>query len=307
MLKFSLKQLEIFVTVAELNSFTNAAKALYLTQSTVSAHISGLESALNTRLFSRDARRSVTLTAQGQRLYPAAKRILSDCRELTSLVENRHEELPLLLGASTVPGQYLLPELLASFLRRRPDCRYLLRRGDSQQIHELLRAGSVRIGFVGARLDPARLRYTPILEDRLVMVTPNTPYYQQKKRAGVFGCDLLGEPTVAREEGSGTDSAVAAYMRRRGFPASKLRIVARVDNPETIKSMAAHGAGVSVLSALAVRQEVEGGRLLAFEMDPAGLRRHIYAAVRQDETFAELESQFLRFCRSFFGRSSDIE
>ena len=164
MLKFSLKQLEIFVTVAELNSFTNAAKALYLTQSTVSAHISGLESALNTRLFSRDARRSVTLTAQGQRLYPAAKRILSDCRELTSLVENRHEELPLLLGASTVPGQYLLPELLASFLRRRPDCRYLLRRGDSQQIHELLRAGSVRIGFVGARLDPARLRYTPILE-----------------------------------------------------------------------------------------------------------------------------------------------
>lgn len=307
MLKFSLKQLEVFVAVAELNSFTGAAKELYLTQSTVSAHISGLEDALKTRLFTRDTRRSVQLTPQGQRLYPAAKRILSDCRELDSLVENRHEDLPLLLGASTLPGQYLLPALLASFLRRCPDSRYLLKRGDSQQIHALLRSGSVRIGFVGAQLDPARLRYFPLLEDRLVMVTPNTPYYREKAKQGVYGRDLLDEPTIAREEGSGTDSTVAAYMRRMEHDVSRLKIVARVDNPETIKSMAAHGAGVSVLSALAVRGEVEQGRLLAFEMDPAGLRRQIYAAVKKDETYTDLEQRFLRFCRGFFKIQSDIE
>ena len=300
MIKYNLKQLEIFVAVAELNSFTKASCALYMTQSTVSAHISSLETALQVRLFFRDTKRNVQLTPQGKKLYPAAKRVLSACGELSAIAQNDQEELPLLLGASTVPGQYLLPDLLSAFLRRHAACRYLLKRGDSQQIHDLLGTGSVRVGFVGTMLDPAGLEYIPIAEDHLVMVTANDSYYQAKQRRGAFGCDLLGEPLIAREEGSGTDRTLAAYMRRRNAPASQLKTVARIDNPETIKSMVAHGAGVSVLSALAVREEVADGKLLAFEMDAEGLRRKFYIAVKKNEIYTELEQQFLRFCRTFF-------
>ena len=307
MMKFSLKQLEIFVSVAELNSFTRAAEELYLTQSTVSAHISSLENALGVPLFSRGTRRSVQLTPQGQRLYPAAKRVLSDCRALDQLAANGGEDLPLLLGASTVPAQYVLPEMLAAFLRQHDGCRYSLRRGDSLQIHEFLSAGTVRIGFVGTALDPAGLQYDAVAEDRLVMVTANNRYYQEKKRGGVCGCELLGEPTVAREEGSGTDRTVVSYMRSRGFPESRLKIVARIDNPETIKSMVACGAGVSVLSAMAVRAEVQAGKLLSFEMDEAGLRRTIYMASRKNEAYSELEQQFMRSCRRYSGMKSPIE
>ena len=174
MAEFSLKQLEIFVAVAELNSFTRAAKELYLTQSTVSAHISSLESALGARLISRDTRRQVHLTTEGQKLYPAAKRVLADCRELKALLQGDATALPLSLGASTVPAQYVLPELLSAFLKQHADCRYLLKRGDSTQIHELLQSGEIRIGFVGAAQNQDSLCYVPVAADRLVMVTENS-------------------------------------------------------------------------------------------------------------------------------------
>lgn len=298
-----MNQLEIFVTVAERKSFTQAAGELYLAQSTVSAHIRRLEAVLGVRLFSRDTRKSVCLTPEGQRLYPAAKRVLANCREFRLLADNHRAGLPLTLGASTVPGQYLLPELLSAFLRRHPDCRYSLRRGDSAQIRELLRSGEIHIGFMGTCPEAEELCCVPVAMDRLVMVTENAPRFREMKRRGVWGRELLGEPTVAREEGSGTDRTVAAYLHQIGFPASRLQIVARIDNPETIKSMVARGAGVSVLSALAASEETQSGKLLAFEMDEVGLRRKIYMAYPKEGIDSELEQQFIRFVRTSAAKS----
>ena len=253
MSEFSLKQIQVFVAVAELGSFTQAAQALFLSQSTVSAHLAALETALSTRLLDRDARRRVRLTPEGERVYPAAKKILADCAALEEVLQNQDGAgLPLLLGASTVPAQYLLPELLAQYMKQITGVRYHLRRGDSAQIHKLLHSGSVRLGFVGAMLEPDSMTYFPMLEDHLVMCTANNPHYQALKKQNVYGRDLLREPTVAREEGSGTDRTVQSYMRNMGLADQDLHIVARVDDPEAIKRMTAQGVGVSVLSALSV-------------------------------------------------------
>ncbi|MCI2056468.1 MAG: LysR family transcriptional regulator [Oscillibacter sp.] len=297
MADFTLKQLETFVTVAELNSFTRAAEELYLTQSTISSHISALEAALDARLFARDTRRNIQLTSDGQRLYPAAKRVLSECRDLRAIQQGETIHQPLSLGASTVPAQYLLPDLLSGFLKGHADCRYLLKRGDSAQIHELLKAGEISIGFVGAEQDPELLTYEALAVDRLVMVTENSARYRALHSSGVWGRDLLGEPTVAREEGSGTDRTVNAYMHQIGFQTAQLQIVARIDNPETIKGMVARGAGVSVLSALAVQEEVQSGKLLAFEMDEEGLQRKIYMIRRKGELLGTTEQQFCQFVK----------
>ena len=219
MSEFSLKQIQVFVAVAELGSFTQAAQALFLSQSTVSAHLAALETALSTRLLDRDARRRVRLTPEGERVYPAAKKILADCAALEEVLQNQDGAgLPLLLGASTVPAQYLLPELLAQYMKQITGVRYHLRRGDSAQIHKLLHSGSVRLGFVGAMLEPDSMTYFPMLEDHLVMCTANNPHYQALKKQNVYGRDLLREPTVAREEGSGTDRTVQSYMRNMGTP-----------------------------------------------------------------------------------------
>ena len=204
MVEFNLKQLEVFVTVARLGSFTRAAQALYLTQSTVSAHIQALERALGGPLFQRTTRRQICLTWQGETALPIAREILDHCQALQSLSGPGGEGETLDLAASTVPAQCLLPGLMAGFSRLRPGCRFRLRKGDSAQVHRLLEEGTVAVGFVGAALEPEQCLYEPVLQDQLVLVTANTARFRALRDQGVLGRALLGEPMLCREPGSGT-------------------------------------------------------------------------------------------------------
>ena len=297
MTEFTLKQLEAFVAVVDSGSFSRAAAESFLSQSTVSAHVIALEQTLGEQLLQRSDRHQVRLTDAGERVYPMAKRILSDCRELSGLFADEAEDTPLLLAASTVPGQYLLPGYLSAFLKRFPNTRYQLRRGDSATIHRFLKDGDARLGFVGAKLEPESFIYVPLADDTLIMVTQNNERYRALQKQGIRGRDLLSEPTVAREEGSGTDRTVQNYMSSIGYPKESLNILARVDDPEMIKHMVSQGVGVSVLSALAVAQEVQGGALLAFEMDKAPLKRQIYLIYRNDQRLSHTEKQFVDFLK----------
>lgn len=301
-IEYTLRQLEVFAAAAEQESLTRAAELLHLTQSTASTHLRSLEQCLGVPLLLRRGQGGVSLTEEGQKLYPMVKKILSQCQALTAAAGDplRQACPPLLLGASTVPGQYMLPELMASFFLRHPECRYELRHGDSAQVHKLLQSGQVRLGFVGSRIEGDAMDYCPLVRDELVMVTPNIGRYQALQRRGAWGQELLGEPTIAREQGSGTDRTLQQYMARTGYDTRKLHIVARLDDPETIKRMVAQGAGVSVLSALSVRQEVKDGRVLTFPMDENGLKRTIYLAHRQNLSLTAVERQFLSFVQGHY-------
>ena len=295
MLQFNLRQLEAFVAAADQGSFTRAAQALYLTQSTVSAHIQTLEKALGQPLFVRDAKKAVTLTEAGRAVYPQARDILRRCQALQStfLVPDGLETLE--LAASTVPCQCLLPRLMADFLTQQPGCRYQLRKGDSAQVHRWLTDGQARLGFVGARLDEARFHYQPLLRDKLVLVTANTARHQALRDQGHLGRDLLTEPLILREEGSGTRRWFDAYLQRIGLDRKSLRIVAEIDQPETILSSVASGMGVSVCSALAARTMLEDGRLLAFDLDADGFYRELCLAVLRDAALSPQEQAFWDF------------
>lgn len=302
----SLKQLEVFVAVVEHGGFTRAAEALFFNQSTVSAHISQLERALGRELFVR-SRRHLHLTPAGEQVYPIARRILADCGTLRALFAESTDCPSVALGASTVPGQYLLPELLAAYFARNSAFRYTLRHGDSAQVHRMLVSGEIELGFVGALLTPDETDYFPLAEDTLVLVTPNNAYYRALKERGVHGRDLLSEPMIARREGSGTDKSLRAYLRSLALPTDALHILARLDDPETIKRTVAHGAGVSVLSALAVREEVESGALLAFEMDAAALRRTIYLITRRGARLSPAADALLEHLRRGQGEKNTAE
>ena len=169
MIEYTLRQLEVFTAATEQESLTRAADQLHLTQSTASTHLRSLEQCLGTTLLLRRGQGGVTLTEDGQRLYPLAKKILTQCQALADAAGDprRLASLPLLLGASTVPGQYMLPALMAAFCRKHPQYRCELRHGDSAQIHRLLQNGQIRMGFVGSRMDTAGMAYHPLLRDEL--------------------------------------------------------------------------------------------------------------------------------------------
>lgn len=292
MLEFNLRQLEAFVAAAETGSFTRAAQALYLTQSTVSAHIQALEKALGQPLFYRDARKAITLTEAGKAAYPRAREILSRCQAFQTAFLDPSRGQTLELAASTVPCKCLLPQLMAGFLARHTNCRYQLRKGDSTQVHRWLADGQARLGFVGARLDEGQFRYQPLLRDKLVLVTANTDHYRTLQVEGRLGRDLLREPLILREDGSGTRRWFDAYLQRTGVDREELRIVAEIDQPETILSSVASGMGVSVCSALAARDSMEAGRLLAFDLDADGFYRELCLAVLRETVLSPLEQAF---------------
>ncbi|MEG2421908.1 MAG: selenium metabolism-associated LysR family transcriptional regulator [Oscillospiraceae bacterium] len=296
MIPFNLKQLEAFVAAAEWNSFTRAAEELYLTQSTVSAHIAGLEQALGVLLFQREAKKKICLTPEGKAIYLRAREILSRCGELKNPDDAQENQLS--IGASTVPAQYLLPALMSEFLPKHPGCQYLLKRGDTAQIHGYLAVEAVHLGFVGAAADPKTYRYHTLLEDELVLCTAATDRYRALWNGMTRGSELLGEPMILREETSGTLRALRGYLRRIGRSQESLHVVARSDSPEAIKNMVAEGLGVSVLSALAVRQEVSEGKLLSFPMDSEGVFRKLYLAYRREEQLSRLEREFVAFVRA---------
>lgn len=297
MLNINLKQLETFVATAEYSSFTKAAEELFLTQSTVSSHVSALEKALDVRLIRRSARQRVTLTPEGEQVYREAKDILERCQALQDL-KKQDQPNQLVIGASSVPGQCLLPEIMGDYLALNPDCRYVQLRGDSARIHQFLAQGKAQLGFVGVASNPKEYHYHPVAEDRLVLITANKEPYSSLHRSGTSGLELLTMPMILREENSGTRQEMERYLQKLQIEPACLNVIAQIDNPEAIRSSVSRGLGVSIMSVLAAREYLLSGRLLSFELGDQGAYRKIHLAWRKDASLSPAEQKFLAFVQS---------
>ena len=205
--RLNLRQLEIFSAVVDAGSFTAAAEKLYLAQSTVSDNVRALEELLHLKLFHRESKRRLTLTLEGKRVYRYAQDILGRCSALLLDVAV-DSALELTLGASTVPAQSLLPGYMARFARENPACRCTLLCGDSAAVQQMLLNGDIHLGFVGSADDRQDLIYEPIAEDRLVLITPNTPRFSSLKTQCVLGRAPFPAPFLFRERGRGTQKVI---------------------------------------------------------------------------------------------------
>lgn len=290
-MNISLKQLEIFVTIVECGNFTEAGRRLYLAQSTVSSHIGALEDALRVSLFRRESKRSIELTADGKRVYEYAKDVVTKCAALESSTAGLVKR-DLVIGASTAPSKSLLPKHVMQFTRDYPSCCCVVRGGDSEHIQQMVLDGDVQIGFVGSTDNRQSLIYERVAEDRLVLITPNTPRFQRLKEQGVLGRDLLEEPMVFRDQGSGTQKMIDNYLSGRDIDAKALQVRHYASDPEMLQELVALGAGVSILSALSVEEQVRAGKLLTFELEEQPVYRHIYMVYRKKGALSELARSF---------------
>ena len=295
-MNISLKQLEVFVTIVECGNFTEAGKKLYLAQSTVSSHITALEEALRVSLFRRESKRTIELTADGKRVYQYAKDLVSKCvaLEQAMALEERRE---LVIGASTVPSKCLLPEKMIAFQRLHPECCCVVRGGDSEQIQQMVLDGDVQIGFVGSTDNRQQLCYERIAQDSLVLVTPNTPRFAEMKQRGVPGKELLCEPLIFRDRGSGTQKMIDNYLSNLGMEDYVPDIRFYAADPEMILSLVAGGAGVSVLSERSARERIRSGELLAFDLEEKPLYRNIYMVYQKKGAMSELAKAFVNMMR----------
>lgn len=293
MLQLNLKQLEAFTAVAEAESFSAAAQKLFLTQSTVSSHIASLEQLLGVTLLERGSRRKVVLTEQGRAFYLRSRAIVQSCRELEQNYTSAPQEL--IIGASTVPMDCILPQLLPAFQAQTKNCGFILKKGNSIRIHEMLRAGEIQMGFVGTVLDRVDFVYHRLCSDRLVFVTPNTAEYRALQTQGVWGRELLDRPMIVRTEGSGTQLAVDDYLSRSGYPTEQVHVVARIESNAAILQSVSGGLGNAVVSSLAAKPLADSGLLLSFPLAPEQPTRELYLILPKKVRQSALADKFLDF------------
>src|SRR6202162_2583924 len=210
-----LRQLEIFVKVAELKSFSKAAEALFLTQPTVSEHIRTLERELGVRLLDRLGRGAES-TAAGRLLLSHATRMLQLQREALQAMDSFQGRLAgeLLVAASTIPGEYVLPPLIGRFKEKFPDIAITLLIGDSRAVGDWVAEGRAEVGVVGAQLPHRGVEFRELMPDELVLVVPIGHPWQGKKEIGLE--DLRAEPLLLRERGRGQTAAPGAGRAQGG-------------------------------------------------------------------------------------------
>ena len=212
-----LKQLEVFVAVADHKSFSRAAEALYLTQPTVSVYISGLEKELNAKLFVRNTK-EICMTEQGTQLYQYAREILILQDQIMELfaADSRKAKPRLVVAASTVPSRYLLPDILARYKEKHPYGQLELRESDSARVIADVASHVVDVGFTGTVIENKSCRYLPFYEDELVVIMPNTERYRAILEQERDLDWIRQEPLLMREEGSGTRKEAEKQLRLSG-------------------------------------------------------------------------------------------
>lgn len=270
-----LPYLETFSKAAELSSFTGAAKALRLTQASVSQRIQTLEKTLDKSLFKRQGGR-VLLTEAGQRLYEYAQRILDIHREARREVTG--DEAPvggeLLLAGSSIPGEHFLPTLLSAFSQKQPHIRVLAGISDSMAVIVQVERGEVSLGLVGRKTDNPHLEFRYLASDRLVVVVP--PGHPLGKRKKVSLKQLSGHPLVLREPGSGLRHCFEKSLERAGRSLADFRVALELGSNEAIKEAVLRGVGVAVLSIYAVQKEIKTNQLHALKVSDLHCDRDMF-------------------------------
>jgi DNA-binding transcriptional LysR family regulator len=293
-----LPYLETFSKAAELSSFTGAAKALRLTQASVSQRVQALEKVLGTPLFKRQGGR-VVLNEAGQRLYDYAQRILDLHRQAHREITGREAPIggELSLAASSIPGEHLLPALLSLFSQKHPHIRVRATVSDSLSVIAQVERGEVSLGLVGRKTDSPHLEYRYLASDRMVLVVP--PGHPLSKRKKLSVRQLAQHPIVLREVGSGLRHCFEKSLDKAGLSVSDLRIALELGSNEAIKEAVIRGIGSAILSAYAVQKELRSGQLHALAVGGLHCDRDLYVVQDRRRVLPLPARLFLLFLETY--------
>ena len=292
------KQLEAFVYVVKLKSFSKTAEKLYLTQPTISAHISSLEKELGVQLIVRSAKEALP-SEEGKVLYEYAQDMLTLRDNALSAFQNisRNVSGTLCIAASSMPSQYVRPQMMSAFRSKYPDVSFNVIKCDSGEVVRSIVNRKAEIGMTGAVIESAKCVFEEFLDDRLVVITPNTERYRKIGEHGFTLQDLAREPFIIREPDSGTRRETERFLRSMHLDPASLHVVAQMDDPDAIKNSVSQGLGISIMSKTAAADFQRFGLIQTFDFDHVVLSRKLYLVRNQNHTLSPAAAAFLRFAK----------
>lgn len=276
-------QLNVFCKVVEAKSFSKAGQKIHLSQPTVSSHIKDLESYFDTRLIDRFSRKAEP-TPAGKLLYNYARRLIA----LKEEMENSLGEFlgtkkgNLAIGGSTIPGGYLLPKYIGKFTRTHPQIHIRLEIADTEKIIQKILEGQLELGVVGARSDYKDIIQHTLIEDEMRLVVPHGHKWFEREAVTIE--KLFKEPFIRREEGSGTLTSLMLSLKKKSYQLQNLKTVAIMGSTEAVRQGIKNHVGISILSPIAVADDVRAGALKTIEVEGLELKRCFYLTRHKNRT-----------------------
>ena len=290
------RRLQVFHSVAKHLSFTKAAEQLFMTQPAVTFQVKQLEEHFNTRLFERK-RGGISLTPAGELVLGYAEKILALSSEMDTRVGELTGEVsgPLLLGASMTIAEFILPRILGEFKALHPQVQTQMSVANSEIIENRVADLSLDVGLVESPSHSPSVVTEVCCDDELVVICSRG--HRLANSGGVTPEDVLAEPIISRESGSGTREFADNYFRDCNVAPDELNIVMELGSPEAIKGVVETGVGVAIMSRATVVKELQLGTLVALPLEPR-LMRKLSVLTPREKFRSRLVSAFVTFALS---------
>jgi DNA-binding transcriptional LysR family regulator len=287
----NLNQLKLFIAVAETGSFSRAADIMRLTQSTVSQHIASMEHEAGCPLLDRTGKGAVP-TAGGRLFLQHARRVIAEQEALLQAMAGFHglQNTELLVGASNIPANYLIPELLPRLAEKHPGISLNMHTGDSREMLDRLLAAEIELAVIGSRFTDKGANFSPLATDRLFLVT--AAGHPWRNRGSLPLEELASEPIILRENGSGSGETLQRALISAGFSPDRLKVAARLGSNEAVRQAVSAGYGCAFLSSLSIRRELESGELCKIEVEGLTVERHFWLATLKNRAISPAAKVF---------------
>jgi DNA-binding transcriptional LysR family regulator len=302
----NIEQLYTFQEVARLGSFSEVAKKLGISQPAVSFQIQKLEQELGIRLVDR-SQRAIALTEAGKRLLDFAEAVGEEREQLQHDLEQMRDEIAgdLRLNASTIPGEYLLPPLLARFKQQHPAVRIQVDVSDSMTVIDRISENTGEIAFCGIAPEGRDLDSFRIASDEIVLIVPVEHPFARK---GEITPDKLeGEPFIFREATSGTQRSLQNMLAKAGLDTRKWTPHLVLGSTQAVMLAVAAGAGIAFVSDVAVKKGLAPGRVIQVSVRSLKLRRDFYCVYRKERIVSRLHQEFINFIRTGAARDGKVD
>ncbi|MBU1329228.1 MAG: LysR family transcriptional regulator [Gammaproteobacteria bacterium] len=291
-MRFTLRQLQVFVAVAQQESVSRAAQSLSLSQSATSTALTELERQTDCQLFDRAGKR-LSLNALGHQLVPQAVALIDQAKEIERLLGGKSGFGSLNVGATLTVGNYLATLLIGSFMQRHPECRVKLQVHNTAHVVQQIAHYELDLGLIEGDCHHPDIEVQPWVEDELVVFcAPSHPL----AAAGQADLQALSEEAwILREQGSGTRLTFDQAMRHHP---RALNIRLELEHTEAIKRAVESGLGIGCISRLALRDAFRRGSLVAVETPDLDLRRQFYFIWHKQKYQTAAMREFLELCRA---------
>jgi DNA-binding transcriptional LysR family regulator len=286
----NLDYLNSLVNIVEYESFSHAARKLFITQPTISNHISKLEEELNITLLIRN-KKEVKLTKQGEIIYNYALNAIQMENNIKNEVNQFNQNISgnLEIASSSIPERYYLLNKIDEFHKIHQDVKFLLKKHDSCKIIDMLLNSKIDFGIIGTKIINTNLKYEELFEDEIVLIG-NSNYFKNIDKISIN--NLYKYDFISREIGSGTRKETELFFKNNNSNYNKLNIIFEMEDNNSIMNMLKKGKYLSFLSKKVLLNSNKKFKIIDIENQ---INRQFYFAYNKNRVMSPLSKKFKNF------------